>query len=237
MNVTKKNLADFKNVIDTYKKKTVFPKKDNWKELDNNDLWLRLVGQVNVVGGVDGNDRFLSRPDLVKQLKFNSLSKLNDQELQVTINSVLRESGVRYVSKDLNKCKKSKALVHNYRFISSYKGGFKGLLTEINEYKGQNSEMERVMVLTKNFKFIKNKSARDFLMSLGVNNKTLAIDIRIQKIFSHFGLTLPDATELNKKSVYDAIEKEIIDKICIPLNIEPLKFDRILFQNYSKIVV
>jgi hypothetical protein len=236
MNITKKKLADFKNIVDTYKKKTDFPVKDAWKKLDNNNLWLRLVGQVNVVGGVDGNDRFFKRPDLLQRLKFTSLAKLNDDELQFTINAVLRDAGIRYASSTLDKCKKSKALVHNYKFISTFKGGFKGLLKEISEYNGDTSELDRVMFLTKHLKFIKNKSARDFLMGLGINTKTLAIDIRIQNIFSHFGLTLPDAAGLNKKSIYDAVEKEIIEKICIPLKIEPVKFDRILFQNYSKII-
>ena len=73
-------------------------------------------------------------------------------------------------------------------------------------------------------------------MGLGININTLAIDIRIQNIFKHFGLALPNAAGLNKKNIYDAIEKEIIDKICTPLKIEPVRFDRILFQNYSKII-
>ena len=147
MNITKKELTDFKNVIETYKTKTEFPSKDLWKDLDNNSLWLRLVGQVNVVGGVDGNDRFFNRPDLQQKLKFSSLSKLDDNELQLTINSVLRDAGIRYASSSLEKCRKSKALVHNYKFISTFKGGFKGLLKEISEYKGDTSELDRVTFL------------------------------------------------------------------------------------------
>ena len=33
------------------------------------------------------------------------------------------------------------------------------------------------------FEFMKNKSARDFLMNLGMNQNTVAIDIRTQNIF------------------------------------------------------
>jgi hypothetical protein len=70
-----------------------------------------------------------------------------------------------------------------------------------------------------------------------MNTSNIAIDIRVQNIFSHFGLKLPDAGKLNNKNIYEQAEKEIIEKICIPLKIAPIYFDRILFQNYSEIIL
>ncbi len=236
MQVTQRHLLIFKEMIDTYMDITDFPPKDLWKQFDNNSLWLRQVGQVNVIGSALGNDRFLRRADLQQQLDFNSLSALNDHDLQFVINKVLRAAGVRYASGDLAKCGKSKALVHNYRFIATYKDGMKGVMNEISVYSGNNAEMDRIQFLTTHFKFIKNKSARDFLMSLGMNTNNIAIDTRIQNIFSLFRLKLPDATRLNNKNIYDQAESEIIEKICLPLKIAPVYFDRILFQNYSKII-
>ncbi|MEX6689678.1 hypothetical protein QTN47_19390 [Danxiaibacter flavus] len=237
MEVTKRQLGAFKTIVDTYKSGTTFPKRHEWKLLDNNSLWLRLVGQVNVVGGVDGNDRFFERPELIKKINFSSLSKIKlEKELALKINSVLREAGVRYASADLTKCSKTKSLVHNYKFISQYKNGFKGLLQELADIKGETAEVQRVHFLTSNFKYIKNKSARDFLMGLGINRNTVAIDIRIQNIFKRFGLPLPSQAELSRRIIYEAAEKNIVDKICKPLNIEPVQFDRILFQNYDSIL-
>lgn len=206
------------------------------EKVGQNALWLRLVGQVNVVGGVSGNDRFIDNPNLLKRISLSSLNKIkSDEKLAETINAVLREAGVRYASKNISKCNKTNALVHNYKFISKYKGGFKNQIQDLADIKGKNAELERVIVLINNFKYLKNKSARDFLMGLGINKNTLALDIRIQNIFEHIGLPLPDQTELGKKSIYAATEKDIIENICIPLNIQPVVFDRILFHNYDKI--
>ena len=237
MDITKQHLKKFKGLIDKYQKDTLVPVKDNWQDKDNNELWLWLVGQVMVVGGVAGNDRFQSRQDLKKKLSYSSLSHFtDDNEMQLAINEVLREAGIRYASSDIDKCHKSKALVHNYKFISNYKGGFKGLIKHLTQFKGDNSELDRVSFLTHDFKFLKNKSARDFLMSMGINTNTLALDIRIQNIFRHFDINFPTQAELARKPIYDKTEKEIIEKICKPLNIEPINFDRVLFQHYSKIV-
>ena len=237
MTITKQQLKKFQELLDKYQYETEFPIEDNWENKSNNELWLWLVGQVMVVGGVAGNERFQSRQDLKKKLSYSSLSQFdNDNQLQLVINEVLREAGIRYASSDIEKCHKSKALVHNYRFISNYKGGFKGLLKHLVQFKGDNAELLRVSFLTHHFKFVKNKSARDFLMSMGININTLALDIRIQNIFKHFSIEFPSQGELARKPVYDKTEKEIIEKICKALSIEPVKFDRILFQHYNKII-
>jgi len=236
MNINQQQLKKFKNLINKFQNGTEFPVLNNWEEKSNNELWLWLVGQVMVVGGVGGNERFIQRKDLQKRISYSSLKQYTDDlELQSIINDVLREAGVRYASSDLKKCKKSKALVHNYKFISHYNGGFKGLIGFLNRIEGINAELERVSYLTHHLMFVKNKSARDFLMSIGINRNTLALDIRIQNIFKYFDIEFPTQTQLSSKAIYDATEKEIIKKICDPLNIEPIIFDRILFQNYKSI--
>ncbi len=71
---------------------------------------------------------------------------------------------------------------------------------------------------------------------MGINTHTLALDIRIQNIFRHFSIEFPTQARLSNKTVYDRTEKEVIEKICKPLNIEPSTFDRILYQNYNEII-
>ena len=237
MDISNQHLRQFRDIIDKYKDQTKCPISNNWEEKNNNELWLWLVGQVIVVGGVAGNERFYQRKDLQKQISYSCLKQYsNDEELQLVINKVLREAGVRYASSEIEKCKKSKALVHNFRFVSNYKKGFKGLINFLNQIEGVNAEQERVAYLVQHFMFIKNKSARDFLMSMGINTNTLALDIRIQNIFKFFGIRFPTQTELSRKAIYDSTENEIIKKICKPLDVAPLVFDRILFQNYKKII-
>ena len=236
MNITENHLAIFRNLINTYQKETVFPKKDQWKQMDNNQLWLWLVGQVMVVGGVAGHDRFQESEDLKAKLNYSSLMQLDDTTLKIRLNEVLCKAGVRYASNDLLKCRKSSALVDNFKFVSSYEGGFEGLLNFLSKFQSKTAELDRVAFLTQNLKFIKNKSARDFLMSMGFNTNTLAIDIRIQNIFKHFALGFPPKLNLSSKAIYDDLEREIIDKICKPLEVQPVKFDRILFQNYKRII-
>lgn len=215
---------------------TTFPKKNNWQSDDNRNLWLNIVGQVMVVGGSAGYGRFLERKDLQKQIGFNRLKSLTEYQLRITINTVLREAGVRYAQKNPDKCHKTSALVHNYQFIRNFRGGFKGLLKQLADIKGPDAEHQRVEYLMRYLKFIKNKSARDFLMERGVNKKTIAIDIRIKNTFEHFGVKFPSQTQLARNSVYRPIEQEIIQKVCRPLGVVPMKFDRILYQNYDRIV-
>ena len=52
MNITKKELKVLKSIVDEYIYITEIPQPNNWKKLDNNRLWLKIVGQINVIGGV-----------------------------------------------------------------------------------------------------------------------------------------------------------------------------------------
>jgi len=236
LKVTDKHLDLFRNITKKYKSRTYVEKKDRWKKLSNDQLWDKLVVQVMVIGSSDGYDRYEERPDLQKIIKFTNLLKLNDESvIAKKINFVLREAGIRYASKSLNKCNKTQALVHNFKILKKTKNNLAGILERISVFDGANADLRKVKYLMKIFEYIKSKSARDFLMGMGICTNTIAIDIRIQNIFKRAGLKIP-TTALNNQSIYDTVEKEIIKKICKPLGIEPVKFDRILYQNYDSIL-
>ena len=40
---------------------------------------------------------------------------------------------------------------------------------------------------------------------------------------------------IGKAKLYDEIEKEILTKICKPIELSGVEFDRMLYQNYDKI--
>lgn len=236
LKVTDKHLDFFNSTVKKHKAGTNFPRKDNWKKSDNNDLWNDMVIQVMVVGGSDGAERYSDIPKIQRLIKFDSLVKVNDyNKVAKAINYVLREAGVRYASADMKKCIKTKALVHNFKILKGTKNGFKGILERISEFYGQNADIRKVKYLMKIFRYIKSKSARDFLMGQGICTNTIAIDIRIQNIFKSINLTIPDAV-LSSPTIYDQVEKEIVTEICSPIKIEPMKFDRILYQNYDSIL-
>lgn len=236
LKITDKHIDFFNNIVKKYKSETSFPKKNNWKKSDNNDLWNAMVIQVMVVGGSDGADRYNKKRKLQGLLKYDILKKNDDHNKTAkTINYVLREAGIRYSSDNLKKCIKTKALVHNFKILKNTKNGFKGIFERISEFNGSNADIRKVKYLMKIFKYIKSKSARDFLMGQGICTNTIAIDIRIQNIFKKSKLTIPNAV-LNNPTIYDQVEKEIVNKICRPIKIEPVKFDRILYQNYDRIL-
>ena len=236
MQISIKQIEKFRLIIDAYQDQTIIPVEGHWKGLNNNDLWFRMIGQIMVVGSVTGKINFDARPELQKLVHTNALKKLREEERVLNINYVLRESKVRYASEDLNKCAKTKALSNNFEVLQAYEGGMSQILSMFNLYDSKSAEWERVEFLKANFQFMKNKSARDYLMGIGMNRNTLALDVRIQNIFNYVGISFPVAKELGNADIYDTTEKKIIKNICKPLKVEPIVFDRILFQNYAKII-
>ena len=236
MQISIKQIEKFRLIIDAYQDQTIIPVEGHWKGLNNNDLWFRMIGQIMVVGSVTGKINFDARPELQKLAHVNTLKKLKEEERTLTINYVLRESKVRYASEDLNKCAKTRALANNFEVLQEFEGGMSQILNMFHLYDSKNAEWERVEFLKANFKFMKNKSARDYLMGIGMNRLTLALDVRIQNIFNYVGISFPVAQDLGNTEIYDTTERKIIEKICKPLNVEPIVFDRILFQNYTRII-
>lgn len=235
--VTEKQLNQFRMIIEAYRSTTKYPKPGLWKSLSNTEIWYWMVGQVMVVGSAGGGKRFWQNTELKRKIDFEVLKKVkSDRAVKKSIHFVLREAGARYASIELEKCAKTKALFANFKTIVGYKNGFKELLQELYNMKGAHRELDRVYFLMDNLEFMKNKSARDFLMNLGMNQNTLAIDIRIQNIFQHLKIDFPAQAAFGNRVVYESIEEAIKKSICQPLGVKPLYFDRILYQNYFRIL-
>ncbi len=234
--ITEKQLNQFKSIIEAYQNTTKYPKPGNWKTLSNTEIWYWMVGQVIVVGSAGGGKRFWQSPELRKEIDFDTLLKRRSDKVKKSIHYVLREAGARYASIELDKCAKTKALHSNFEVVKQYKNGFKDLLELLHNMRGSNQELDRVYYLMDNLEFMKNKSARDFLMNLGMNQNTLAIDIRVQNIFQHLKIGFPSQADFGNKAIYESIEEGIKNSICRPLGIKPLHFDRILYQNYFRIL-
>jgi len=85
------------------------------------------------------------------------------------------------------------------------------------------------------FKFIQSKSARDYLMELGLVRNAIALDVRIQNILNEVGIDVPKELE-NSPELYDSIEQEVLTQICNPLGLLGIEFDRMVYQNYKAIM-
>lgn len=235
MEIYNEHLNNFRKIKNKFLNKTRAPKYDNWKHLSDNQIWHQIITQVIVVGSSIPADKFLRSFTLKRIVSYKRLSKYkNEKEIQKSIHHVLLEVGARYASKNINKCKKTKALTHNFKILSTFKGGPKGLLKRVSELRGPNGNKRKIRYFMKVFNFIKSKSARDILMQFGLIREALALDIRVQNIMKKVGIKLPKGF-VNNPKLYDEVEKTLLNKICRPLNLSGVQFDRMLYQNYDGI--
>ena len=55
----------------------------------------------------------------------------------------------------------------------------------------------------------------------------------MQAIFKKIGIEMPE--NLSNYKIYQQIEDDILNKICCPLKLLGVEFDRMLYQNYQEI--
>jgi len=233
LKINEKHLETFGRIRDLFLSKTEIPKESKWQSLSDNDVWLNVVAQVMVVGGSKPFEKFKNNENLKNQIAFENLLQIADQELvKKTINHVLRVVGTRYASRDLSKCAKSRALAYNFNFLRKFDGGPKGFLKQISEIE---NEKQRIDYVKENLRYIQNKGARDFLMELGIVRNSIAIDSRIQTILNKMGIEIP-LNSLGDPALYEKIQTELLEKVCKPLNLSGIEFDRLLYQNYKEIM-
>ena len=236
MRINEEQLRRFERIKEHFLPQTKVPKDNNWKTWTNNEIWLHLITQVIVVGSSAPAERFERNPKLKDAVSYEKLVKIDDKkELEEVINGVLRAVGTRYASSDIEKCRKTQALVHNLAVMKSFKDGPKGLLERLSNFEGGSGDKRRIKYLMKIFKFVQSKSARDYLMELGLVRNALALDVRIQNVLKEARVNVPNGLESNPR-LYDLTEQELLKQICEPLGLTGVEFDRMLYQNYKAII-
>jgi hypothetical protein len=84
--------------------------------------------------------------------------------------------------------------------------------------------------LQKSLKYYGNKGARDTAIDLRLAENCIALDARIYGVMKKVGVGIsPD-------DIFQQIEKELIQKVAKPLGMSGAQLDRILFQNYDRIL-
>ena len=228
MDITEEQVNKFKKIKDDYLSGTIIPKKNNWESKTNNDIWVDIITQVIVVGRASPGEEFLKNENLKKEISYDNLLNLKDEEIREKIHETLRLVNTRFVGDDVYKCAKTNALVYNFDILKDFPNGPMGLLGMLSKFQGANSDKRKINCIKNNFHYLKDKGARDFLMELGLIENAIALDSRVKGILGKCGIKIEGKT-------YDEIEMDVLDKICKPLGLSGIQFDRLLFQNYVKI--
>jgi hypothetical protein len=234
LQISQKQIEKFRQVKDLYFNKTKVPATNNWQDWTDNEIWLHLVSQVIVVGNSLPAQKFEKDARLQNEVAYEKLTKRQEADQARTINGVLREVGTRYASSSISKCRKTVALVHNLKALQN-KGGPKIFMKTLSELKGPDADKKRIDCLMHDLQFLKSKSARDFLMELGLLTNAVAFDVRVKNVLNQIGIATPKGFENSVKS-YDEAERDILTGICEPLGISGIELDRMLYQNYEEIM-
>jgi hypothetical protein len=234
LQISQKQLEKFRQVKNLYFNKTKVPAADNWQDWNDDDVWWHLVSQVITVGNSLPAQKFEKNIGLKGEVAYEKLIKMQEADQARTINRVLREVGTRYASSSISKSRKTVALVHNLKALQN-KGGPKMFMKTLSELKGPDADKKRIECLMEDLMFLKSKSARDFLMELGLLRNAVAFDVRVRNVLDKMGIETPKDFESDPKS-YDAIESDILTEVCRPLGISGIEFDRMLYQNYDQIM-
>ena len=237
LEIKPRHLKFFIAIKKKYFSTTKIPEKHNWRKRTNNELWLQLIKQVMVVGSSASAKRFDDNKKVQKEASFARLKNIkNKTNLEKAINHILRSTGTRFASANISKCRKTQALVHNFKILEKYSGGLKGLLRKLSKFGGSDVDIRRIRYLMKIFKFIQSKSARDYLMEVGLVRNAVAFDVRIQNIFKREGIKFLRGLQTNQK-LYDVTEAAVLAGVCKPAGLLGVEFDRLLVQNYREIMI
>lgn len=234
LNISQEQIEKFRQIRDRFYRKTKFPVEDDWQNWNDDDIWWYLVAQVITVGKSLPAQKFEKNPRLKNEVAYEKLIKMLEADQARTINRVMREVGTRYASSSVSKCRKTAALVHNLKALQN-RGGPKMFVKTLSELKGPHADKERINCLMRDLNFLKSKSARDFLMELGLLKNAVAFDVRVRNVLDKMGIKTPKDFESDPKS-YDEIESAILTEVCKPLGISGIEFDRIIYQNYDEIM-
>jgi len=235
LHITKEHLEKFDQIKRLFYSKTKVPVKNNWRSRTSNEIWLEIVAQVVVVGKSEPWDRLKDSDELRNKIAYENLVQIQSQEeLRSAINRVLLEVGARYVSSDVSKSVKAKALAYNLSVLKRFEEGPKGFMMRLAEMNGPEGDKVKIRYVMHCFMYIKNKGARDLLMELGLVRNAIALDARIQAIFQKIGIQMPEVS--GNFRLYEEIEDDILTKICKPLCLFGVEFDRMLYQNKKEIM-
>lgn len=216
------DLIKFEKIVNQLESKVKLVKKDNFRKLDNNQLWETIVCQICVMGS-SRNWEKLKKSDKYKEfaekIKLTTIAKQNDKNY---LQGIFKEyKPTRFPKKSaekLNKILDNKGIVNNFKVVI-----LDGLDSSMDYNEIRNSLMERNP-------FFKMKSASDFMIELGLSDDVIAIDTRIIGILrKHFSYNLDLGKVQSNKQIYLSLE-ETLRSMCKKMKIQLGLLDRMLYK-------
>lgn len=207
------------------------PQPDNWRALGDEAIWLRIVGQVMVVGGSRPyEENFLPNSELKQEISYETLRQMPNENRARVIHDVLRKAKIRYAGRILEACKKTKSLTRNFDTIQGM-GGPRAFFERVSEIK---PDRDKIAFVIDKFEHIGNKGARDLLMECGMVRNAVAFDTRIMNVFETLGIKIDKRVHSNTR-IYFEEEQRVLAQVCAPLRMEGVELDRWMYQNYKEI--
>lgn len=199
-----------------------------WNKWTDEELWLKVLGQVVVIGKAEPGERLQHDPKIASKV---SLKKLNGFRRDVARQKYLHEQFVKLrvrfsLGSSWENDWKAKASVQNFRVLRDA-GGPKKFFQTIDDCK---TEEDRIKTLQGALKRYGSKSVRDTLIELRLAENCMALDARI------YGLLRKVGVLVNPDDIYRQVEAELIHKVAAPLGMTGALLDRILFRNYDQIL-
>ncbi len=219
------------NAVKKFRDVVPRPASHRWKRLSDSELWAAVLGQIAVVGSANSGD--LLKKELSKDLQtwFDDLAAAAPGSRMRLIHARLRRAGVRYVTESSKNCKKSRSAAYDFDLLAAYGGPYSYFekLSKIPD------EAWRVGILSDEFQYIRSKGARDLLIGLGLVENAIALDSRLQTVLRNVGAEVPPDLAVNRVK-YKSLERELLDKVCVPCAITGAHLDRILFSKWKEIL-
>ncbi len=226
--LTPKQAAQLRKLAFPYRRRAELGKQ--WNQRSEDELWLKVLGQIVVVGNARPGYVLGRSREARKQLSVARLQVLSGKARQKHVHRILLAIGTRYVGKNWISDKKSRAAARNFQALMQA-GGPRRFFQKCAALR---SETERINFLLKGKKlrYYGDKGARDTLIDLGLAKNCMALDARIQGLLGNLGVKGRGLVQRH----YEQLERELIQKVAKPMGISGARLDRILFQNYDAIL-
>ena len=227
--ITASQLRSFRLIKEKFPIQNI-PSQEAWRDASDDDVWIRVVSQVVVIGNASPAAK-LWTPPIRKRIGWKNMTKLPEAEARKEIWSVLREIGTRWCGQ---KCPKADGLMRNLKFLRDYPGGPKGFLKDVATLDG--SSLKKVNFVGEHLSYIKDKGARDFLTTgFGLVRDCIAFDTRIRGVIREIGVQIPESVKADSAQ-YENYERLLINEVCRPLHITGAQLDQLLFNNSKEII-
>lgn len=198
-----------------------------WLQWTNDDLWRKVLGQIAVVGRAEPGERLQHDPKVRRRVSIQRLKRFRtDAQLQSYLHGVFAKLKVRYVGKSWRNDRKAAAAVKNFRRLTDDGNTPRKFFQQI----ANQTEQERIEALKRELAFFGDKGARDTLIELRLAKNCMALDARIYGVLKKVGV------KVSPPDIFKQIERELIGKVATPLGMSGALLDRVLFQNYNRIL-